>query len=220
MLHTHLKDCMWSMVWLITLLSCGTLPMKALCCRKRHGWFLTWPLCLNTEWWRLVFHKLKKLKFNTSKQVRGFLHSESLYQWLVTASSLDCRCYKPGNPLVANFDECWKPRKTAKNRKPLGNRVWLTHARTRRRSFLARSHRQLACQHPLQSHFMAISPAFYASPEPSAIANSPVLRGSMDPKAIHDRMPRIMPGYDRMLHLKWQNVSDKMSHKVSDALSG
>ena len=117
------------MVWLITLLSCGTLPMKALCCRKRHGWFLTWPLCLNTEWWRLVFHKLKKLKFNTSKQVRGFLHSESLYQWLVTASSLDCRCYKPGNPLVANFDECWKPRKTAKNRKPLGNRVWLTHMR-------------------------------------------------------------------------------------------
>jgi hypothetical protein len=84
----------------------------------------------------LVLRKNEKWWFYTSKQVRGFC-AQNPFQWLVTASSLDCHCYKLGSPPVLNM---WQ-RKSHKNAKPqkktaLRNRVWLTHqGRTSPRPF-------------------------------------------------------------------------------------
>ena len=61
----------------------------------------------------LVLRKNEKWWFYTSKQVRGFC-VQNPFQWLVTASSLDCHCYKSGSPPVLNM---WQ-RKSHKNAKP------------------------------------------------------------------------------------------------------
>ena len=59
-----------------------------------------------------------KWGFYTSERVRGFCVQKPC-QWLVTASSLDCRCYKSGNSPVLNNE--WEKRaKKEKNEQPLG----------------------------------------------------------------------------------------------------
>ena len=106
---THLIDRKSSVVWLITRLSYRKIPWRPCFAVKRHGWFLAWPPCQDTGLMlKTGASRIKKLTLFNSKQVRGFC-VQNPYQWLVTASSLDCDCYKSGSPPVWKLKSHQKP---------------------------------------------------------------------------------------------------------------
>ena len=67
----------------------------------------------------LLLRKIEKWEFFTSEQVRGFCVQNPL-QGLVTASSLDCHCYKSGSPPVWNIEWENRTNTNAKREQPLG----------------------------------------------------------------------------------------------------
>jgi len=91
--------CISSMVGLVTQLSCGEIPMKALCCRKRHGWFLVWPPCHETRKW--CWKQVEKgSSFVTGKSMSVLTDISTATE----ASSLDCPLCGVDSPPVSKFN--------------------------------------------------------------------------------------------------------------------
>ena len=93
-------------------------------CRDRRGWFLAWPPCHDKRKWP---SSSKKLKNGDCTLQNRYVDSASRihFQWLVTASSLDCHCYKSDSPPAWKVKE--KSHKNTKTISPFRNGVWRTH---------------------------------------------------------------------------------------------